>query len=73
MFFFDVKFQPYRPQNSFSDYNDPLNNSDFIKDLRGSELRASSDRNEKWKDGRKRINGRMAVYVIIIKMENYET
>lgn len=37
---FDVKFQPKRSQNSFSNYNDPLNNSDFIKNPCGSETRA---------------------------------
>lgn len=50
---FDVKFQLKRSQNSFSNYNDPLNNSDFIKNLRGSETQAFPDWNERGEQGKR--------------------
>lgn len=71
MQFFDVKLQPYRSRDPFSDYNDPLNNSDFTKNLCRSEAWVS--RLKRKGRMRKGINGRIAVDAMIIKTENYET
>lgn len=62
-------------EDSFSDYNDPLNNSDFIKNLSARKRDSVFSRPERKRgeNGGGAINGRTAVGVVIIKTANYET